>query len=107
MKYGTSSSRFRLKPIVWYAIACIVFVISGFALRASWSMYVTYAEVSKYAEEAQKKYEDLEERQKALTHSITVLKTPLGKETELRKKYGLGREGEGVYVFVEEKKEER
>lgn len=107
MKYGTSSSRIRLKPIVWYVLASCFCIISAFTLNAAWNMYVTYAEVSKYANEAQKKYEDLEQKQKTLTHSLRVLNTPLGKEAELRKKYGLGKPGEGVYVFVEEKKEER
>lgn len=97
-----STSHKDLKRLLfWYGLILCSIVIMYFSARGLVGMYKTYTEVAKYAEQAEKRYTDLEQRKLLLTRQIGVLATPLGQEIELRKKYGFGKNGEGVMVFVE------
>ncbi|HRH26053.1 MAG TPA: hypothetical protein PLF31_01115 [Candidatus Paceibacterota bacterium] len=100
------ASRAAIKAAMWYGLAGAFTILAFFAIKGAWGMYTTYAEVSKYAKQAEKSFNDMQARKIQLEDNIAAIKTPLGKEIEMRKKYGVGKEGEGVYIFVEQEDEE-
>ena len=53
---------------------------------------------------AEEKVKELEDREGKLTEQIKSLKTESGVEASLRDKFGLVKEGEGIVVIVDDKK---
>ena len=87
-----------------YIFSGILIVIAFFAARAAWHVYQTYAFVATYANTEEASGHQLVERKASLENEIARLETPFGKEKELRDRYGAAKPGEGVYIFVEEKR---
>lgn len=87
-----------------YILSGILIVIAFFAARAAWHVYQTYAYVANYANTEEASGQALVERKNNLETDIARLETAFGKEAELRRRYGAAKPGEGVYIFVEEKR---
>ena len=60
-------------------------------------------ETSRNKEIAENKVTELEKQKKELSSKIAELNTTEGKEGNIREKYGLAKEGEGLIVVVEDK----
>jgi hypothetical protein len=81
-----------------------LFLLSVFfllSLEGLWHIYEKHSEALEKAEEAQGDLRDLQKREAGLEKKVVFLKTEKGKDEEVRKKFMVGREGEGVILVVD------
>jgi len=81
----------------------ILAVLVLFAGNATWNLYLKYREAKFNRDIAQTELEKLQKREKNLLMELDKLSTDRGVEEELRKKFGIVKEGEEVIVIVEPK----
>lgn len=70
--------------------------------RATWNVYKKVELSNAHLELAQKEYDKLIERQTALVSQIDRLNTEQGVESEIRQKFKVAKEGEGLAVIVDD-----
>ena len=92
-----------------YSRAMYVFLIVFllFATQATWSVFGKYQETKENKRHAQKELAELKKRESEVKDRIEHLKTREGVEREIREKFGLAKEGEGVIVVVKSPKSEQ
>lgn len=74
------------------AAAWLVSLIAGLAGKANVAV--------NEAHDAERRYQELEERRIKIQANLTALETPLGQDAAIRKAFGVAREGEEVIVVV-------
>jgi len=82
-------------------IAAGLLILIALTLRGVWGVYQKSKESAVLRQEAEAKLSDLEGRESLLRGEISALKTDRGIEGELRQRYDLAAEGEGVIVIVD------
>jgi len=90
-----------IQKIYLKVIIVILAVLVLFAGNATWNLYLKYSEAKFNREIAQKELEKLQKREQDLLTELNKLSNDRGVEEELRKKFGIVREGEEVVVIVE------
>jgi cell division protein FtsB len=73
-----------------------------FLLSKTWVLYKTSEDARRKADEAKMELRKLEERKTDLAASVNFLKTERGKESKIREKFMVGKEGEGVILLVDQ-----
>ena len=81
----------------------LLFIIFAFLSSKAFALYQKGSEVRGKAEEVKADLAKLEARQGELQKKVDFLKTERGKEEEMRSRFMIGKEGEGVILVVEEK----
>jgi hypothetical protein len=96
--------RRRLRKLLHsrYAIAVLI-LMCLFLANAVWSVYGKYERSKVIEGRAKAELAQLEARQKELTISLADLNTDLGRERELRERFGAVGEGEKLIVLVDDK----
>lgn len=88
--------------LLWRRLgAVLLLLLIALLLRGVWGVYVKERESRVLRLEAEGQLTDLERRENELRADIAELKTDRGIEEELRERYDLAREGEGVVVLVD------
>jgi cell division protein FtsB len=88
--------------LMWRRLAAVgLLVLIAIALRGVWGVYHKEKESRELKIEAQAKLSDLQKREGELRADIAGLRSDRGIEAELRERYDLAAEGEGVVVIVE------
>ncbi len=82
-------------------IIIILFIFVLFAGNTTWNLYQKYREAKFNRDIAQSELEKLQKREKNLLSELNKLNTERGIEGELRKKFGIVKDGEEVVVIVE------
>ena len=76
----------------------VIFLLS---LEGLWGIYQKHADALGKAQEAKADLENLRKREAELEKKVAFLKTERGREEEIRKKFMVGKEGEGVILVVD------
>lgn len=86
-----------------YSTPVLIFLGVVFLFFASriWGLYQTNQEAVRKADEARAELHSLEERKTDLEKRVNFLKTERGQESEIREKFMVGKEGEGVILVVD------
>jgi cell division protein FtsB len=82
-------------------IAIILLLVIALAVRGVWGAYNKSQDSYVLKVEAQAKLNDLEKREYELRADIANLRSEKGVEAELRERYDLAKDGEGVVVIVD------
>ncbi|OGG59869.1 hypothetical protein A2765_04775 [Candidatus Kaiserbacteria bacterium RIFCSPHIGHO2_01_FULL_56_24] len=82
-----------------WAVLLLGLVVIG--LRGVWGVYNKAQESHQLRIEAEAKLGDLKQREAELRADISMLRTDSGVEEELRERYDLAKDNEGVVVIVE------
>lgn len=82
-------------------IAIVLLLIIALAVRGVWGAYNKSQDSYVLKVEAQAKLGDLEKREYELRADIANLRSEKGVEAELRERYDLAKDGEGVVVIVD------
>ena len=80
-----------------------LFIILIFFVWGVYGFMVKMRETQKNKKESEAKVTQLEKSQAKLSTDINKLQTPGGIEEDIRDKFGLAKEGEGMIVVVEDK----
>ena len=83
-----------------YAIAFLIIIIA-LVSRGVWGIYMKYEKSSALAEKSRADLAVLQERQEALSKSISALNTEEGREKELRDRFGVVKPGEKMVILVD------
>lgn len=84
-------------PVLFLLAAVFLLSVEGL-----WNIYGKYTEASQKASEATVDLERLRDKEAELEKKVAFLKTDRGKEEEIRKKFMVGKEGEGVILVVDQ-----
>jgi cell division protein FtsB len=84
------------KPVLF-----VLFIILAASLEGLWNIYQKHSEALEKAQEAQADLQNLRGREAELEKKVAFLKTDRGKDEEIRKKFMVGKEGEGVILVVD------
>ena len=88
--------------LMWRRLWTIVLlIIVAIAARGVWGVYKKAQESHQLRVEAEAKLSDLKQREAELQSDISVLRTDRGVEEELRERYDLAKDHEGVVVIVD------
>jgi cell division protein FtsB len=88
--------------LIWRRIiAALLLVIFLIGIRGVWGVYKKEQESRILRIEAETKLNDLQQREAELRAHISTLRTDRGMEEQLRERYDLAKEDEGVIVIVE------
>ena len=88
--------------LMWRRLsAVIILIILAVAIRGVWGVYLKEQESRQIRAEAEAKLNDLKQREAELRTDISLLSTDRGVEEELRERYDLTKNNEGVVVIVE------
>jgi cell division protein FtsB len=102
MKNFQEKNRYRKiiqsKPVLIILGICLVFFIFNIVQLTSKAI-----ETKKNREIAENKINELQTQKSELEYKIQKLNTEKGMEENIREKFGLGKEGEGMIVIVDEK----
>ena len=82
-------------------IAVALLIVLAIGIRGVWGVYKKEQESRVLRVEAEAKLADLQEREAELRATISTLRTDRGVEEQLRERYDLAKEDEGVIVIVE------
>ncbi len=85
------------KPVL--LVLSVIFLLS---LEGLWNIYQKHSEAYGKAQEAKSALENLRGREAKIEKKVAFLKTDRGKEEEIRKKFMVGKQGEGVILVVEQ-----
>jgi cell division protein FtsB len=85
----------------WVAII-VLFVIITILGNATWNIYVKNSIANENKLAAVRQLEDLKERKKVIKEKLDKLKTPEGREEEIRKNLPMAKEGEYVITIVDD-----
>ncbi|MFC1614938.1 septum formation initiator family protein [Patescibacteria group bacterium] len=83
------------------AALVLLFIVILFAGNAAWNMYQKYRESKELKDRALTQLHELENRKQNLTENIEKLETERGIEEELRKRFGIVKEGEEVVIVID------
>lgn len=87
---------------MWRRVAAAgLLIILAIGVRGVWGVYKKEVESRKLRVEAEAKLSDLQQREAELRADISVLRTDRGVEEQLRERYDLAKQDEGVVVIVE------
>lgn len=87
---------------MWRRLAAVaLLVVLAIGIRGVWGVYKKEVESRKLRVEAEAKLSDLKQREAELRSDISVLRTDRGVEEQLRERYDLAKDNEGVVVIVE------
>lgn len=87
---------------MWRRLAAAgLLVVLAIGVRGVWGVYNKEQESRKLRIEAEAKLNDLKQREAELRADISVLRTDRGVEEQLRERYDLAKNNEGVVVIVE------
>jgi cell division protein FtsB len=86
----------------WLAILALL-VIAVVLGKATWNIYTKNSIALENKLAAVRELQDLENRQKIMADKLTRLKTPEGREEEIRKNLPMAKDGEYVITIVDEK----
>lgn len=88
--------------LMWRRLmAVILLIILAIAIRGVWGVYEKEQESRKLRTEAEARLNDLKEREAKMHADISLLRTDRGVESQLRERYDLAKNNEGVIVIVE------
>jgi cell division protein FtsB len=82
-------------------LAVLLLALVAIALKGVWGVYQKEKDSRELKIEAEAKLDDLKKREYELRADIAALRSDRGIEAELREKYDLAEEGEGVVVIVD------
>jgi cell division protein FtsB len=88
-----------------YSLPVLIFLFAALSFLASkaFVLYQKESEVRKKSEEVRIDLAKLETRKNELEKKLEFLKTERGREEEMRSRFMLGKEGEGVILVVDQK----
>lgn len=87
---------------MWRRLAAVVLlIVVAIAVRGVWGVYKKEQESRILRIEAEAKLADLRQREAELRSDISVLRTDRGVEEQLRERYDLAKDDEGVVVIIE------
>ncbi|PIR68569.1 hypothetical protein COU49_00205 [Candidatus Nomurabacteria bacterium CG10_big_fil_rev_8_21_14_0_10_35_16] len=93
-----------LKHLIYsWPILILLGIMLVFFTLGVFRFLIKMIETSKNREIAELKVAELQETKKELTHDIENLKTSQGLEENIREKFGLAKEGEGLIIVVDNK----
>ncbi|MFA6324747.1 MAG: septum formation initiator family protein [Candidatus Paceibacterota bacterium] len=96
----------KFKKVVQSKIFLIIFgILIIFFTYNVFNLIIKMQDTIKNRKIVENKIKDLEKQKMELLINIDKLKTDKGIEENIREKFGLGKEGEGMIVVVDEKKE--
>ncbi len=81
----------------------ILFVVIIILAHATWKVYKTKVESKRNFEEVYAELESMRKQEAKLIEDVERLNTEKGQEEEIRKKFNVAKEGEGVIYVVESK----
>src|SRR3989344_3326951 len=88
--------------LMWRRLAAVVLlVVVAIGVRGVWGVYKKAQESHELRVEAEAKLNDLKQREAELRADISMLRTDRGIEEQLRERYDLAKDNEGVVVIVE------
>ena len=98
--------RRRLKRLAYSPVSLVILaVLLLLLLHSVWGVF-TKSQISKAARErAEKELQALETRQEVLSQELQRLNTEAGVEAEIRERFQVAKQGEGV-IIIEDKKTE-
>jgi cell division protein FtsB len=79
-------------------LLAVIFLLS---IEGLWNIRQKHSEAYEKAREAKADLENLRGREAELEKKVAFLKTERGKEEEIRKKFMVGKQGEGVILVVD------
>ncbi len=105
MIYSNTIKKRKRKKFLWFIIPKIVLIILiisvGFMLKIVWFMHKK-SEIAKEKEERLlNEYRTLKDKKDKLEEQVENLNTKRGREAALRKKFNLGKKGEGLIVILD------
>ncbi len=86
--------------LIFFAVLALIFASSVFGLMRKMLVTVENKELT------ESKVAELEEKKRILTEETEKLKTADGIEASIREKFPVAKEGEGVIVVIDDKKED-
>jgi len=89
------------------AVFIFLVVVATFLVRGAYGVYQKERETSKDLVKAKESLVATDARQKELTTSIEILKTPQGLEKEIRDRFSVAKGGEEIVLIVDPKAEEK
>lgn len=100
--------RRRLKQLLFSKITLLVLLIVVLFFSTSvWDVYQKQRETVLKRERAERELAELREREASLRAEIERIESKQGLEAEIRSRFEVGREGEGVIVIVDPKADEQ
>ncbi len=88
--------------LMWRRLAAAaLLIIVAIGARGVWGVYKKAQESHELRVEAEAKLNDLKQREAELRADISMLRTDRGIEEQLRERYDLAKDNEGVVVIVE------
>ncbi len=84
---------------VLVVLAIILFLVG----KGTWNLFVKYSDTKEKTDEARGELLKLEEQKKDLEKRVSFLQTDRGREDEIRSKFMVAKEGEGVIMVVDPK----
>jgi cell division protein FtsB len=92
---------FLLSKLVLLALAALTVLLS----MATWDVYQKFSETAVKREQRETAFAELKVREAALRSELARLETTQGLEANIRSKFDVAREGEGVIIVVDPKAE--
>ncbi len=92
--------RLSRHPAVSYALLAVLIIVLGVLFWGVWGVYAKYHEAKGKKQALANEYSGIIEREDLLRNKLNKLSTPRGMEEEIRSKFQVAREGEGVLVLV-------
>jgi len=83
-------------------VLVLLAIILLFSLSKTWTLYKTSEDARIKADDAAATLLSLEKRKTDLEQKVSFLKTERGQESEIREKFMVGKEGEGVILLVDQ-----
>jgi len=99
MRELQGKKRTRSALYSWPVVAVLAFMVFLLA-RGAWGAWEKERYAERKAEESLRELAELEEREDELAGRVERLQTDRGKEEEIRKRYLVGKEGEGVIYIT-------
>ncbi len=101
--YQGNTGGFRKVMESWPALTILAVLLIIFTWNV-FSFFGKMIETGRNKKIAENKVAELENSKAVLSSDIATISTEKGVEETIREKFGLGKEGEGVVVIVEDKK---
>ena len=99
---GNYRSQQRRRILASYALLALLAVLLVLLVRGVWGVYAKQRDSRERLELARAEHDELAARSSFLEREIERLSTETGVEEEIRRQYGLAREGERVFIIVEQ-----
>ncbi len=108
MDFGKRQKKQRAMERALSSNMTLAFLILLVALlgNATWNVYRKYTDAQIKERRAKEELSALITRSTILEHDINRLNTETGREEEIRKRFGLGKEGERMIVINDEEKKD-